>query len=154
MQILLIEDDAEKLRHIFEFLSESFPGSKIDVAKSFDSGLRMVISEATAIDVVLLDMSMPTYDISLREPTGGVPESFAGRELLAQMKLRSIQTPTIVVTMFDSFGEKPNRISIEQLKADLKERFSPPYRDLVYYNSRQEGWRDALKESISRLVTK
>jgi CheY-like chemotaxis protein len=153
MQILLIEDDEEKLRQIAEFLRDSFSDAKVIIARSFDAGLRKVISDSATTDVVLLDMSMPSYDVSSREPTGGVPESFAGRDLLAQMKLRSIRTPTIVVTMFDSFGEKPNKISIEQLSADLKRHYSPPFRDLIYYNSRQEGWRSALKVSISRLTS-
>lgn len=153
MQILLIEDDEEKLRQITDFLMSSFTEPKVVVARSFDAGLRKVISDSTTTDVVLLDMSMPSYDISWREPTGGVPESFAGRELLAQMKLRSIRIPTIVVTMFDSFGEKPNKMSLEQLSAQLKQHYSPPFRDLVYYNSRQEGWRSALRESILRVTS-
>lgn len=150
MKILLIEDDEGKLREIESFLQSAFSGVEVLVAKSFDSGLRKAISDAATTDIVLLDMSMPSYDVSFREPMGGVPEGFAGRDLLAQMKLRSISTPTIVVTMFDSFGERPNKISLDQLKKDLAQNYSPPFQDLVYYNSRQEGWRPALKESISR----
>lgn len=153
MKILLIEDDEEKLRQITEFLKSSFSDAKVAIARSFDAGLRKVQADSATTDVVLLDMSMPSYDVSTREPTGGVPESFAGRELLSQMRLRSVLIPTIVVTMFDSFGEKSNKISLEQLRADLKQHYSPPFRDLVYYNSRQEGWRNALKESIQRLTS-
>jgi hypothetical protein len=65
------------------------------------------------------------------------------------MKLRGIKTPVIIVTMFDSFSEKNTKTSLDQLAQDLQERFSPPFSGLVYYDSRQEGWRTALKEAVT-----
>lgn len=152
MNILLIEDDDEKLKNIKEFLVEEYPGCEIFIARSFASGLRLVISKKSDAKIILMDMSMPSFDVSENEPSGGTPEGFAGRELLAQMKLRAINIPTIVVTMFDSFGEKANRISLEQLTQELRVQYSPPFSDLVYYDSRQEGWRTSLRESISYIL--
>ena len=148
MNILLIEDDDEKLKNIRAFLVTEYPEANVSVARSFASGLRLVIARRTGADVILMDMSMPSFDVSENEPSGGAPEGFAGRELLAQMKLRGIDIPAIVVTMFDSFGEKANRISLEQLTQELRSQYSPPFSDLVYYDSRQEGWRTSLRESI------
>lgn len=153
MNILLIEDDEEKSRKIEEFLAQEFPSPKVTVAKSFSSGLRALIAGSSTLDFVLLDMSMPSYDVSHQEPGGGTPESFAGRELLAQMRLRSINVPTIVVTQFDSFGETSKRVSLEQLDEELSTRYAPPFRGLVYYNSTQEGWRGALKRLIDKNST-
>ncbi|SEF43396.1 Response regulator receiver domain-containing protein [Nitrosospira multiformis ATCC 25196] len=149
MNILVIEDDEDKSKKIEEFISLEFPAANVQLAKSLNSGLKALIAGSEVLDIVLVDMSMPTYDISQQEPSGGAPESFAGRELLAQMRLRSINVPTIVVTMFDSFGETPKRVSLEQLIADLKSRYSPPFKGFVYYNSAQEGWRSALKQLIA-----
>jgi len=150
MKFVLIEDDDDKLRKILDFLESEYPGVEVSVARSFASGLRAVISSQGKIDLVLLDMSFPNYDVSPAEPSGGNPEHFAGRELLAQMRLRGIDIPSIVITMFDSFGEKGSKMSLEQLKSELHQKYRPPYRDTVYYDSRQEGWRSALKESINR----
>lgn len=149
MNILIIEDDEDKSKKLEEFISAEFPFAQMQFAKSLNSGLKALIKGKDILNIVLLDMSMPTYDISQQEPTGGAPEGFAGKELLAQMRLRSINVPAIVVTMFDSFGEAPKRVSLEQLIADLKARYSPPFKGFVYYNSTQEGWRSALKQLIN-----
>jgi CheY-like chemotaxis protein len=148
VNILLIEDDEDKLKKLDEFITTEFPSSHIQFAKSFNSGLKTLVAKKNSLDIVLLDMSMPTYDISQNEPSGGEPENYAGKELLAQMRLRSINLPTIVVTMFDSFGEPPMQISLDRLIADLKARYSPPFKGYVYYNSTQEGWKNALKQLI------
>lgn len=152
MKILLIEDDEEKCRIISDFVREEFQNVELETARSFNSGLRAVIKGAKSYSVVLLDMSMPNYDISIDEPGGGTPESFAGSDLLSQMKLRGIQTPTIVVTMFDKFGDEPNRMSLPQLIANLDAQFRPTFRGLTYYNPAEDGWRSSLKSLINSIV--
>lgn len=153
MNILIIEDDEDKSKKLEEFISTEFPLSYIQFAKSLNSALRALVAGKDSLDIVLLDMSMPAYDISQNEPSGGDPENYAGKELLAQMCLRSINLPTIVVTMFDSFGEAPTQMSLEQLIADLKARYSPPFKGHVYYNPTQEGWKNALKQLINENCT-
>ncbi len=147
-KLLIIEDDEGKAKEIENFISSEYPLVEIQIARSFRSGLQALVSGKDELELILLDMSMPSFDISLNEPGGGTPESFAGRELLAQMRLRSIKIPTIVVTMYDSFGEAPRKISLEQLVRTLNKDFSPPFVGLVYYNTQQEGWRAALKNLI------
>lgn len=151
MKILLIEDDVEKLRNLEDFLRQEIPEAELSSAQSFASGLRLTIAGKGKLDLVLLDMSMHNYDISLDEPGGGNPEPFAGRELLAQMKLRGILTPVIVVTMFDSFGDENLKMSLSQLTQELSEKFSPPFQGVVQYDARQEGWRAALKIAMKNI---
>lgn len=148
MNILLIEDDDEKLMKITHFVEENFTNSKVSSARSYASGLRKIISLKSTTNIILMDMSMPSYDIAEHEPGGGTPEHFAGRDLLAQMKLRKINIPTIIVTMFDSFGEKGSEKSLSQLTKELKSEYAPPFVGLVYYDSRQEGWQSELKQII------
>lgn len=149
MNVLLIEDDDEKLNHITEFLKLTYPECVISIARSFDSGLRLLNKHKNDASVALIDMSMPSYDVSENEPSGGPPEGFAGRELLAQMKLRRLKIPVVIVTMFDSFSEKNTKTSLEQLAQEMRDGYSPPFSGLVYYDSRQEGWRTALRDSIT-----
>lgn len=151
MKILLIEDDYEKAQRISEFVLSEFEGSNVDIARSFNSGLRALIANASRIDIVLLDMSMPSFDVSPEEPTGGSPESFAGEDLLAQMRLRGLHIPTVISTMFDSFGEGSNRMSLSQLTKRLETKFSPFYRGCVYYNAAQSGWQVALKKIMAEI---
>lgn len=151
MKMLIIEDDEDKLKTLAEFISAEFPGYAIETAKSYNSGLRAIIKGSKTYDFILLDMSMPNYDISPNEPSGGSPESFAGSELLAQMKLRGIKTPTVVVTMFDAFGDNSSKVSLEQLVEKLAVQFQPTFRGSVYYNPAEDGWRSSLKVIINNI---
>jgi CheY-like chemotaxis protein len=153
MKILLIEDDEEKAEMLFTFVCAEFPGSIVETAKSFNAGLRALIRPGAA-DVLLLDMSMPNFNATLDDPGGGAHEHFAGRDILAQMKLRAIDVPTIVITMFDLFGEQPNKMSYGQLEDELRKNFAPTFRGMVYYNSGQEGWKNSLKSLIELIRQK
>lgn len=153
-RILIIEDDEDKLSTLIAFINEEFPKIEVDNARSFNSGLRYLVSGRKIYIGVLLDMSMPNYDSSDVEPGGGKPESFAGMDLLAQMKLRKITIPTIVVTMFDKHGDEPNRLSLEQLRNKLNTLYSPIFRGLTYYSLSESGWRNSLKELIQKEVIK
>ncbi|WP_174865879.1 hypothetical protein [Pectobacterium polaris] len=153
-RLLIIEDDEDKLTTLISFINEEFTDVSVDNARSFNSGLRTVTSGKDKYVGVLLDMSMPNYDSSEVEPGGGKPESFAGMDLLAQMKLRKIHIPTIVVTMFDKHGDEPNRLSLEQLRNKLNSLYSPIFRGLTYYSLSESGWRISLKELIQREIIK
>lgn len=149
-KMLIIEDDEDKLETLISFIRTEFPVFNVDTARSFSSGLRKLILGTKVYTGVLLDMSMPNYDSSSTEPGGGKPEYFAGSDLLAQMKLRKIHIPTIVVTMFDMHGEEPNRMSLEQLKNQLTQMYNPIFRDLTYYSLSESGWRKSLKSQIEK----
>jgi CheY-like chemotaxis protein len=151
MKMLIIEDDEDKLKTLAEFIDFEFKGYEIEAAKSYNSGLKAIIKGNGVYDFILLDMSMPNYDISPIEPSGGNPESFAGSELLAQMKLRGIRTPTVVVTMFDAFGDNSSKVSLSQLVEKLAEQFQPNFRGSVYYNPAEDGWRTSLKAIINEI---
>lgn len=150
MKILLIEDDEEKMEKILDFINFQYPDSAIEVARSFNAGLRAII-KSNSLDVILLDMSMPNYNATEEDPSGGAPEHFAGRDILSQMKLRDIHVPTIVITMFDLFGENPDRMSFSQLEQQLRAMYAPTFLGMVYYNSGQEGWKNALGSLINKL---
>ncbi|AUO46144.1 DNA-binding transcriptional response regulator [Pseudomonas ogarae] len=152
MKMLIIEDDEDKLKTLAEFIDAEFPGYVVETAKSYNSGLRAIIKGNNLYDFILLDMSMPNYDVSPSEPSGGSPESFAGSELLAQMKLRNIQIPTVVVTMFDAFGDNSSKVSLDQLVEKLAIQFQPTFRGSVYYNPAEDGWRSSLKIIISSIM--
>lgn len=146
MKILLIEDDAEKGEIIREFLEANISGAFVSTARSITSGLLALTSDQ--LDLLVLDMSMPNFDASIDTSAGNIPENYAGRDLLAQMQLRGISVPTIVVTMFVTFGEGDSRMSVQQLAKSLQ-KYSPQYRGLVQYSLAEEGWRAALLKLVS-----
>jgi CheY-like chemotaxis protein len=151
MNILFIEDDEDKAKRVLEFVRGDVPKVHAICARSFNSGLKALADDGTAFDLVLLDMTMPTYDVTPSEPTGGSIEHFAGRDLLAQMKLRQIEIPVAVITMFDSFGEGAKKMSLANLSQELHSKYGRQYLGHVYYNATEEGWRSSLRALISKL---
>ena len=151
MKMLFIEDDEDKFKNVSSAIASSFPSLTIETAKSMNGGLR-TIARSGPYDVLLLDMTMPNYDPTVREPTGGVPESYGGKEILMQMKLRRISIPTIVITMFDSYGENSKKRSSKELDEELTANFSPMYQGMVYYNSAQTDWSDRLTKYLTKVI--
>lgn len=146
MNILIIEDDENKRQQLETFLRELLPNSSLVHKKSYNSGLREVLN-TTACDLVLLDMSMPTYDVGLDED-GGRPQHYAGRAILRQMNRRTIKIPVIVVTQYDVFGEGTERLTRDQLDSQLSYEHSGIYMGTVYYNAAFDGWKTDLKDII------
>lgn len=113
---------------------------------SYNSGLRAIIGEE--FDLLLLDMSIPTYDISLEE-TGGRTRPFGGKDILEQIQRKKISCKVIVITQFEIFGEK--RINLEQLKKELSVEFTNNYLGTVYYNPSSDIWTRELEEYLISL---
>lgn len=145
MNVLIVEDDENKLGQIVGFIIENVLSANIVKAHSYQGGLRQL--KAGSFDLVIMDMSMPTYDVTLHEE-GGRPQAYAGRELLRQMTRRRISTPVIVVTQYDRFGEGSEARTFEQLDAELAVAHPSTYMGMVYYNSALEGWKEELEEKL------
>jgi len=144
--ILLVEDDELKRNQIGGLVSEKFHPVNIKYARSLQSGVKAVMAGGN--DLVILDMSMPTFDIST-EDEGGRPQVYAGREVLRQMDRRRIRTPVIVVTQFDKFGEGEEALTLRELDEQLRESHPYTYRGVVYYDAAVEGWKKALEGLIN-----
>lgn len=148
MKILLVEDDEIKGGEVIAFLGKEYPDSRIEWERSFSGGLRTLV-RSNDIDLLVLDMSLPNHDSTEMDHSGA--ETFAGRDLLAQMKFRKIGVPTVVVTMFDTFGKGSAKVSVQELGERLSSQFSPNFVGLVYYSLAQEGWRASLRRFIEQV---
>lgn len=146
MKILIVEDDLDKKNAVAEFLVELFSGKLTLLhSESLRSGLRELVTEGP-FEVVLLDMSLPNFDISEAEPGGGSPESFAGKEFMEQMQLREISTKVIVITQYSSFER--GSVSLDQLRAEFERNYHQFYLGSVYYNGVTDGWKAELKSLL------
>ncbi|SCY43066.1 response regulator [Lysinibacillus fusiformis] len=148
MRILIIEDDQNKRKQLVQYLNEIFNKPLLEYRLSYKSGLKEIISEN--YDLIILDMSMPTFDITNSE-SGGKPLPFAGKEILRQMKRRGICVPTIVVTQFERFGDYERSLNLEELKKELEEEYEGIYLDTVYYNPASSSWRKYLFDKLSMI---
>lgn len=141
MELLLIEDDIKKIDDISSFIKGYPESCSLTVKRSYQSGLREILK--SNYDLILLDMSMPTFEKTENEP-GGEFEKFAGLKILKEMSRRGKMSKTILITMFDDFGEGEKSITLEDMNSALLRDFPDMYLGAVYYNSSENTWKDKL----------
>jgi CheY-like chemotaxis protein len=140
--ILIVEDDENKITQIREFLKSVAPDAHLTAAHSLQSGLRNVKEKQT--DLVLLDMTLPTYDIGPDEP-GGDTHPYGGREFLRQLQRFKLKMPVIVITQFETFGSGSDATTLAALDEELRQKHRENYRGSVYYHAAIESWKDQLR---------
>ena len=102
-------------------------------------------------DLLLLDMSIPTWDKTIDEP-GGSFEKFGGYKILREITRKKKPIDTILITMFDDFGESDASITLSQLNESLKNEFPSLYKGVVYYNTREDKWKTELNLFIEKYM--
>lgn len=148
-RILLVEDEAPKCAHIERFLKGVCPGLTVTVARSVNSALD-ALDERTP-DLLLLDMSLTTFDVGERE-SGGRPQGFGGIEILRHMKLSEISSPTIVITGYEAFAREVGKpVELSQLSAELQREFPQLLRGVLHYNSTYDEWKTELKQILTEV---
>lgn len=151
MKILIVEDDNYKADAIKECLQDNFRDTLIDVAESLASGL-FYLMDGNDYQLIVLDMSMPSFDISEKDPTGGAPESYAGEDFLSHMTLLGLVTPVVVVTQYDNFGSDDQQVSLTKLSKKLRLEHPEIYVGSVYFKVSSTAWKvELLKLLESRI---
>lgn len=144
MKILIVEDNTNKLSRIKSFFNERYGDCNIEESYSFNGGRKKLFENEW--DLVILDMSLPTYDIT-RSESGGDKKPVAGRNIIKRMKNRNVYYPTIVITQFETFDDE--RISIETLNREFEENYSEIWKGTVYYGD--DDWEVKLEELLNKL---
>lgn len=147
MNLLIIEDNHNKLKQIKTFVKEVCSEASIHDALSYTAGVRRIYDENW--DLILLDMSLPVYDMGQQE-MGGDKKSMAGREIMKRMLHRKIYIPTIVITQFDTFGE--NEISIKSLNDEFKADLNKIWMGTVNYEDSTNNWKIELKKLLEKVI--
>lgn len=141
MRLILIEDDDYKAKQIVQFLQNK--GHIIDIAKAYNTGMKKIVNEQ--YDMALLDMTIPSFEISSEHPTSRI-RKYGGKDILFEINRREIFLSAIVITQYQVFddGEK----TLEVLDKELHEEFPELYKGIVYYNSSVIDWQDKLIEKL------
>lgn len=149
VHILLVEDEAPKRIHIECFLKSISSGITITVAQSVNSALDALDEKLP--DLMLLDMSLPTFDLGERE-SGGRPQGFGGIEILRHMMLSEIYCSTIVITGYEAFlREAGKHVDLSQMRTELEKEFPQCLKGVLHYNSTYDEWKAALEKALAEL---
>ena len=156
MNILLVEDEIPKKEHIKGFIESIFLEFQheycMEYACSVNSALDRI--EEVIPELLILDMSLPTFDINLeKKEFGGNPQGFGGIEVLKNLKIDRIVCKTIIITGYEAFSKKNSKpVDINTLKADLLIKYPEYIIDVLHFNSTYDSWKIKLKNSISDLI--
>jgi CheY-like chemotaxis protein len=140
-KLLLVEDDDNKRKQLIETVQQYSPETEIFLARSLKSGL--ILLKQSTPDAIVLDMTLPTFDIGPGE-AGGDTHPFGGREFLQEMRRFKLKIPVVVVTQFETFDLGREMTSLRELDAQLRNDYSDVYRGAVYYHAAIHSWRDDL----------
>lgn len=147
IRILIVEDETPKCTHIQNFLESLKIDICITIAKSVNGALDELDEEVP--DLLILDMSLPTFDICERE-TGGRPQGFGGIEVLRQMTMGRIECPTLILTGYEGFQREAGKtVDLSQIRTEMAEEFPTMFKGLLHYNSTYDEWKTALKEALN-----
>jgi CheY-like chemotaxis protein len=145
MNILLVEDDPHKAQRISSFLAQARPDLEVAIARSYQSGLQRIMEDNFSL--ILLDMSLPTYEIGPGE-SGFDSPSFAGEEILEEMDRKGVSAKVVIVTQFETFGEGDNLTTLPELVERLSSRFPDLFQRAVFYSPGESTWTKELLEAL------
>lgn len=145
-RVLIIEDDESKRAQIRHVVVSSVPTVRVEEAASYQSGLKRALDEP--FDMLLLDMTMPTFDLGPSE-NGGRVRPFAGKDLMEQLGRRNVAFRALVVTGFEILGEGESQTTLSALDGELARLFPGRYLGSIHYNPAFKEWETKLSETVT-----
>ena len=147
-KLLVVEDNEYKRKRIIELIASNLVGWDIDECYSFNSAWQLI--SKNNYSVILLDMSLPTFDKTESEP-GGAFRVFGGKELARKMSKRKITSKIIFVTQYKNFSDNTNSCSFDSLKSELLEEYYESCVGFILYSNTKSEWRDDLVTAMSEV---
>lgn len=144
IKILIADDNLDKQNTIKGVLETASLNVEISYAHSYNSTIKNL--KSNSFDIVLLDMSMPTFDA--REGATSTIKPLAGRDVLSKLKYKQSKVKVIVITQFDVFGRMTDTIELKDLELNLQENFSDNFKGCIYYDPRSSVWNEKLVKLI------
>jgi len=145
MRILLIEDNPLKREKISEFI-DTFDEVQLSEAASYNSGMNYLLAES--FDLLILDMSMPTFDRT-DASHGGRFRAVGGKEIAIRLSKLDRLVPFVVVSGYKDFSVGSQSLSIEQIDDSLR-HIGSKYLGCIIFEAADSVWKEQLTEIIGR----
>lgn len=144
--VYIVEDEEPKYVHIRNYVEKIMPGVTVTHAKSVTSAVNLL--EDFLPNLLILDMSLPTFDITVEE-SGGRPQGFGGIEVLREMLIEKWFCPTIVITGYSAFQrDSIQKVTLDELSEELMIEFPAFLRGVLHFNSSFSEWQVELRMII------
>ncbi|SIN94721.1 response regulator [Paraburkholderia phenazinium] len=137
LNVLVVEDDEFKQRHIVDFLGQQdWCGDSI-IACSVVGGIAQI--DESEFDLVILDMALPNYD-------GGsdAGQGLGGIAVFRYLRQIAPCVPVVVLTQFEALREGSALVDTETLKSRLEHEFGLQFAALAKYKIASDEWKHCL----------
>ena len=94
-------------------------------------------------------MSIPEFSVNESENFN----SFGGLVILNEMHRKKNNTPVVIVTQYEIFGEGPLSKTSEAIDYECKEAFDN-YKGMIIYSSTKDRWKEELSAGIPKILCK
>lgn len=150
MKVLLVEDEDPKREAVLSHIVREFPDFDVEIASSVRSALAKL--KTNRFELLLLDMSLPTFDIEPGEP-GGRPQGFGGYEVLRHLEMAEIGLPTLVITAYEAFPSSNGApVGLDALKKDLSRDFPTLFRGLIQFDPIAGEWGYHFRTLVEQIL--
>ena len=146
MKILFIEDEIVKQNDILKYLNDELFQNEVEVANSLMCG--MLALRRCEYEIVLLDMSLPLYDLNGEDEGINEFEAFGGIEILDEIERKELSVKVLVITAFDVIEDDTKKINLEQLDRQMKDNYSNIYLGCIHYDQSSLEWKSELKKYV------
>lgn len=148
MKVYIIDDSDYKIEAIERIVHKRFPTATISVAKSFQSGLKLL--ETASPELIILDMTLPTSERGDGKFEGR-NRIFGGRELMDEIEFLEIEPYIILVTQFEEFTSEGQTLDAKKLFEQLSHSYGNNFLGGVFY-SIDSSWVTKFENIIEDLV--
>jgi CheY-like chemotaxis protein len=142
MKILLVEDDEFKAADLGAIILEVYRDACIERAMSVTAALRWLSTQK--FDVVLLDMSLPTFDMS-GPGGGGSPQGQGGIEVLRLARRLHHISPFIIVTQYPDIELEGRSLRLADAPQILSKMLGISIKSCILYELDDDSWRRELR---------
>jgi CheY-like chemotaxis protein len=149
VDILFVEDNQHKRARTMEYITTLHRSIEITEAWSFSSACQAL--EKNQYSLVLLDISLPTYD-RVGSESGGRFRTFAGREILRKIVRSGSLTKILFITQYTAFSDRGTSYTFEGLKNELARECGENFAGMVFYDSSQTAWKEDAFKIIKALI--
>lgn len=138
-KILVVEDDTLKGRQIVNFTKSINNNIIITQKGALNSGLLELTKNE--YDLVILDMSLPTFDNNESEHF----QPYGGLLFLDEIKRKKYKVPIVIITQYASFGEGKGETTLEEIDLNCRNKYQN-FKEIIYYLD--DAWQEKLKKYI------
>ncbi len=149
MDAMLVEDDEFKAADIARVVLDNIPGVVIQRAASVNSALKAISIKPP--HVMLLDMSLPTFDLS-GPGGGGSPQSQGGIEVLRLSRRLKQETIFFIITQYPGIEIDGIEVPLSGAAAKLSKKFNVEVCSCIGYDFENDQWRALLTTALQTRI--